>query len=513
MFRFRRHRNQSASMPGPAEWSGSDASEDLASPEHHSFFDDHDDGADFDDEGTGSSESAGPSEDTGSPYADSADNYSDYPASTGAEHDDEATSVLPAYGAADSTAADSASESPSGEYDSAGSEFWSDAPRGWDDEQWDRPLAQDYPPQAPGDDEAAPGDPDVDDSGDEQRGHLTAQNVRRSLILVALGSIAAAVITLVSTGNLDSVFGSSDPSEVSAAGEAPVKNGSAEGAAFAGAEPGECLTWKDPANPEIQEVDCAQPHYFEVASRVDLSDYPSSEFGPHAQVTDAQRYAKLRDSICAPAATRYLDGKLDPSGRFTVGLVHPGGEGWVDGERTILCGLQETGVEGTTFRPIVGTVAGQDQSRVHAPGTCLGIANGLPTDPVDCGEDHSVEITGQVDMNQQFPGGWPPTADQDKFMAGTCQKMSEDYLGGPDALHNTTLTVYWDTIKLPSWLAGSRKADCTIGFGKAEGSYATLVGSAKGQLSIDGKPPAPAPEPPSGRSAPTPLPNIPAPTG
>ncbi|WP_182349199.1 septum formation family protein [Tomitella gaofuii] len=348
----------------------------------------------------------------------------------------------------------------------------------------------------------APADP-----APQHHPHLTAQNMRRSLILVALGSLAAAVITLVSTGNLDSVFGSSEPSVAANAGDAPVKTGSAEGPAFGGAKPGTCLTWQDQQDPEITEVDCAQPHLFEVAQRVDLSDFPSSEFGPHAQVTDAQRYATLRDSVCAPAVGRYLDGRLDPSGRFTVGLIHPGGKGWAQGERTVLCGLQETGVDGASFQPITGTVAGQDQSRVHPPGTCLGIENGLPTDPVDCASEHSVEVTGQVDLAAQFPGGWPPLDKQDEFLGETCRKISEDYVGGEDALHNTTLTVYWSTQSLPSWLAGSRKVDCTVGFGASEGAYAVLTGSAKGGLMIDGKAPEPKPLPPPGRAVAPPLPS------
>ncbi|QDQ98942.1 hypothetical protein FO059_02085 [Tomitella fengzijianii] len=353
-----------------------------------------------------------------------------------------------------------------------------------------------------------PADSPADGPAPQHHPHLTAQNMRRSLILVALGSLAAAVITLVSTGNLDSVFGSSEPSVAANAGDAPVKTGSSEGPAFADAKAGTCLTWDDQQNPEIAQVDCAQPHLFEVAERVDLSNFPSSEFGPHAQVTEAQRYATLRDSVCAPAVGRYLGGGLDPSGRFTVGLIHPGGKGWSQGERTVLCGLQETGVDGTSFRPITGTVAGQDQSRVHPPGTCLGIENGLPTDPVDCATDHSVEVTGQVDLATQFPGEWPPLDKQDEFLGQTCRKISEDYLGGADALRNSTLTVYWSTQALPSWLAGSRKVDCTIGFGETEGAYAVLTGTAKGGLMIDGKAPAPKPLPPPGRAVAPPLPSV-----
>lgn len=369
-----------------------------------------------------------------------------------------------------------------------------------------RPEAA-YPPEGgeylppPAYDSAADNAAQADESADAD-GRMTARNVRRVLILVALGSIAAAVITLVSTGNLDSVFGSSAPSEATEADDAPQKTGSAEGEAFADADAGTCLTWQDSDDPEITKVDCTEPHYFEVGSRVDLSRFPSSEFGPHAQTTDAQRYAKIRDTVCKPDVTRYLGGNLDPAGRFTVGLVHPGEKGWGHGERTVLCGLQETGVDGTAFQPITGRVAEQSQARIHQPGTCLGIDNGLPTDPVDCAEEHSVEVTGNVDLSQKFTDGWPAVDDQDEFLADACADISEDYLGGGyEALHDTTLTVYWDTVSLPSWLAGTHTVDCTIGYGTDEGAYAVLTGSAKGtDLMIDGEKPEAEPLPPLRRS-------------
>lgn len=333
----------------------------------------------------------------------------------------------------------------------------------------------------------------------------SARNVRRALLLVAAGSLAAAAITIVSTGNLGKV--ADGPSSAETA-NAPQRTGSAEGPAFAQAQAGDCLTWTNPTDPDLTKADCAGDHLFEVAAAVDLSVFPNSEFGPHAAVATPARYIELRDQVCQPAAQRYLDGKLDPSGRFTVGLIHPSAKGWSQGERTIRCGLQETSVDGTVFRPISGTVASQDQSKVHLPGVCLGLKGGLPADPVDCADVHAVEATAILNLAEQFGGGPPSDEEQDNYLREACTIASNEYLGNPDALHNQTLTVFWDTVKLPSWLAGSRLVNCTVGAPAKSGGFAAIVGGARGQITIDGQPPAPAPLPPAGRMAPVPVPLV-----
>lgn len=343
------------------------------------------------------------------------------------------------------------------------------------------------------------------DPADPASASHSARNVRRALVLVAVGSLAAAAITLVSTGNLGKVTeGTSSP----AAANAPLSTGSAEGPAFAEAQAGDCLTWTNPVEPDLTEADCANDHLFEVAEAVDLSVFPNSEFGPHAVDATPARYIELRDQVCLPAAQRYLDGKLDPSGRFTVGLIHPSAKGWSQGERTIRCGLQETSVDGTVFRVIRGTVASQDQSKVHEPGVCLGLKAGLPADPVPCADVHAVEATAILNLAEQFSGGPPSDQEQDSYLREACAIATEVYLGSPDALHNQTLTVFWDTVKLPSWLAGSRLVNCTVGAPAQAGGFAPIVGGARGQITIDGQPPTPAPLPPAGRSVPSPVPMV-----
>ncbi|WP_024795944.1 septum formation family protein [Tomitella biformata] len=329
----------------------------------------------------------------------------------------------------------------------------------------------------------------------------SAHNVRRALVLVAVGSLAAAAITLMTTGNLGKVTeGSSTPTAI------PTHTGSAEGPAFADAQPGDCLTWTDPVEPDLTTADCAAEHLFEVSASVDLSVFPNSEFGTHAVLATPARYIELRDQVCVPATEQYLGGKLDPSGRFTVGLIHPSSKGWSQGERSIRCGLQETSVDGTVFHTISGTVASQDQSKVLQPGECRGIKGGVPTDPVDCGEEHAVEATAILNLAEQFPDGPPSAEQQDQFLQEACLAATEAFLGSPDALHNQTLTVLWGNLSLPSWQAGSRLVNCTVGSRSAAGDYAPIVGAARGQITIGGKAPAPAPQPPAGRAVPVPLP-------
>ena len=78
--------------------------------------------------------------------------------------------------------------------------------------------------------------------------------------------------------------------------------------------------------------------------------------------------------------------------------------------------------------------------------------------------------------------------------------------GDPQALRNKTLTLFWDNLGYDSWLAGSRKVNCSIGKQVEGGGFASITGSAKGDILIDGQPPV-APEPlPEGRSLPSPLP-------
>lgn len=331
------------------------------------------------------------------------------------------------------------------------------------------------------------------------RRHMSATTTRRVLLTTAIGAVVAAAITIFVTGGFDN-----DKIETHKPGEA-APTGALAGAAFGTAKQGDCLTWSKPDASDLGKVDCAEPHLFEVAAEIDLSLYPGAEFGPGSKYPGVLRFSELRDEHCAPAVAAYLGAKFDPHGKYDVGLINPGEKGWGAGERTLRCGIQESSTTGAPL-PITGPVAGQDQSKVWEPGTCRGINQGVPTDAVDCNQEHAYEITGLVDLAQQFPGAAPSMQDQDKFLEGVCTDMTTKYLGAPDTLRNKTLTLFWDNLDPISWLAGSRKVNCSVGKEVDAGGFAPLVRSAKGDILINGQPPVPPPAIPDGRSIPAPLP-------
>jgi len=335
----------------------------------------------------------------------------------------------------------------------------------------------------------------------ERRRHLSAPVTRRALALVAIGALLAAVATIFVSGGFDR--GDNLPTHT--AGVGPQPTGAVAGEAFGSATTGDCLAWSKSDASDLEQVDCDQAHQFEVATDVDLSLYPSVEFGPGSKFPGVLRFSELRDEQCAPAVNAYLGGRFDPKGKFSVGLINPGEAGWAAGERTIRCGLQFSGVTGSLL-PIQGKVAEQDQSKVWDVGTCIGINQNVPSDPVGCADPHAFEVVGVIDLASQFPGGMPSVEDQDKYLEKACTDASNGYLGSPTTLRDKTLTLFWDNLDLDSWLVGSRKINCSIGSEVDGNGFATVVGSAKGDILINGQAPVPPPAAPEGRSLPTPLP-------
>ncbi|NQE88856.1 septum formation family protein [Nocardia terpenica] len=329
------------------------------------------------------------------------------------------------------------------------------------------------------------------------RVHLPAHRLRWGLLAVAVGAIVAATITLVISG-----FRSPHGLEAHDPGS-PQPTGRSN-SAFGTAHSGDCLTWTNPKTLDLSKVNCSDKHLFEVTSDIDLSRYPGREFGPGSRFPDSLRFAELRDEHCGPAAASYLGGKLDPRGRFVVGMINPGEPAWRNGDRTIRCGLQLVSATGNATQQTTGRVRDGDQSRVFDAGVCIGINQSLPTnEPVDCAKPHAYEVMSTVDLGAHFTGGPPSNDDQDKYMQEECSKVAGDYLGGQDALINKTLTIFWDNLDTRSWLVGSRKLNCLVGKGSHEG-FSSVTGSAKGDILIDGQ--APVPPPSSGRSTPAPLP-------
>ena len=120
-----------------------------------------------------------------------------------------------------------------------------------------------------------------------------------------------------------------------------------------------------------------------------------------------------------------------------------------------------------------------------------------------------MEVTGSVNLADKFPGPVPPDGEQDQFVKDACTKLTDDYLA-PVTLRKTTLTLIYSTISLPSWTAGSKQVSCSIGATLGNGGWSTLLMSAKGQLMINGSPPAPVPDIPAERLdlPPIPLPPV-----
>ncbi|MBV8929590.1 MAG: septum formation family protein, partial [Mycobacteriaceae bacterium] len=190
-------------------------------------------------------------------------------------------------------------------------------------------------------------------------------------------------------------------------------------------------------------------------------------------------------------------------------LLWPGDRAWrQSGDRRMLCGLQLPGLNNQQ-QAFKGKVAEIDQSKVWPAGTCLGIdpTTNQPTDiPNDCSGPHAMEVTGSVNLAEKFPGPQlPAESDQDAFIKDSCTKMTDAYLA-PVALRATTLTLIYSTISLPSWMAGSHQVACSIGATLGNGGWATLVGSAKGQLLINGQPPVAPPDLPDERLLMPPIP-------
>ncbi|MFQ6325583.1 septum formation family protein [Nocardia sp. CWNU-33] len=325
--------------------------------------------------------------------------------------------------------------------------------------------------------------------------HLSAPTLRWGLLAVAAGAVIAAMVTLFVTG-----FDNETGLEAHTPGS-PVDT--VLDKEFGTAARGDCLSWTKPDRGDLVKVACSNRHLFEVAADIDMSKYPGKEFGAGSRFPDSLRLTELKEEHCVPAVQQYMSGHFDPRGRYVVGLMYPSPDGWKHGDRTLRCGLQFSGSTGTPL-PSTGSAAEHDQSKVFEAGTCLGINQNLPTDPVDCGQAHAVEIVSTIDLAARFPGGPPAKEEQDRFVEEECARSATDYLGSPDQVRNKTLTLFFDYVDARSWLAGSRKLDCMIGKGTDREGFAPIIGSAKGEILINGQ--APVPPPNSGRRTPAPLP-------
>lgn len=324
-----------------------------------------------------------------------------------------------------------------------------------------------------------------------------AASTRRALLLTALGGLlVAGVVTAVPAGG----HGLGGLLSYRGADSAP-KPASKRNHAVVNAVSGDCLMWPDNTLDAATVVGCTDEHKFEVAESVDMRTFPGAEYGPDAAPPSAARIEQITQEQCESAVRRYLGPKYDPHSKFVASMLWSGDRAWSQyGERQMLCGLQLPGPNGHQLA-FTGKVADIDQSKVWPAGTCLGIdpATNQPTDvPVDCAAPHTKEVTGSVNLAERFPDALPPEAEQDALIKDECTRLTDAYLA-PVQLRNTTLTLTYATISLPSWSAGSREVACSVGATLGNGAWAPLLNSARGPLLINGQPPVPPPDIPAER--------------
>lgn len=93
--------------------------------------------------------------------------------------------------------------------------------------------------------------------------------------------------------------------------------------------PGDCFRAPEETQiVEVDRVDCAEPHEFEVFAAVEMADdgaYPG----------DQQTFERGMDA-CRPRLEAYV-GRPDPTSPWRVNVLTPAREGWEDGDRTATC--------------------------------------------------------------------------------------------------------------------------------------------------------------------------------
>jgi hypothetical protein len=317
---------------------------------------------------------------------------------------------------------------------------------------------------------------------------------RRLRARIALISAAIGALVILTIGTLLNWPGGGEGPGVGASGKrgaAPVP------ASVAAASAGTCLDWREPDAADIHPASCGQPHLFEVTGKADLS----ADFTKTAPFPDTDQWEQLKQQRCTQVSSQYLGGRLDPHGRFSVGAFTPSAQSWRNGDRTLHCGLQQPGPSGRLYQ-FTGRVADLDQSDTHPVGRCLGINGQAVTDPVqDCSEPHAVEITGLVNLGEQFRD-FPEPSDQDDFLAARCTDLTAQYAGSRTSAADKGLIVYWDTLSLQSWEAGSRQVNCKVSAQLPDGSgLAPVSGSIRGVVRVN-RTPAPQDAAPRERGVP-----------
>lgn len=319
----------------------------------------------------------------------------------------------------------------------------------------------------------------------------TASAVRTALVAALVGAAGVGGYGLVADSSGDGVDGPST-------GASPSTQ-AVDAAPFTPAAAGDCLTWgvQDSTGEleNFERTSCEDTHRFEVSTREDLATYPASEFGPDAPQPGVTRQAQLREELCQSATLSYLDGRYDPAGRYSIASILPPAEKWAAGDRTLLCGIQETDPQGNVVETS-GYAAQQDQSRVYPEGYCIQVDGSQQLAPIYCDQPHQLEATSVIDLLPVFPEGIPTVEQQDTHLRDVCTQAAIDYLGDEEALYQSTLQPYWIPLQSPSWIGGSHSTNCYLVHANPDGGFSELVGSAtdRAALQING---APVPEQPA----------------
>ncbi|MHA6629030.1 septum formation family protein [Pseudonocardia sichuanensis] len=316
--------------------------------------------------------------------------------------------------------------------------------------------------------------------------------VRRMVLGVLVGSL-----TMLGVATLDSFAGATVPVLGSfAALPAAIDEPEVREVPAPPATPGTCLMWSRPDAADTAVVDCSQPHLFEQAGSVTLTD--------QATLPDDRQWRQLVNERCEPVVKDYLGGQFDPDGRYRIGALKPSPAKWAEGDRQLRCGLQSASRSGALY-PLAGKVAESDQASVQEPGTCLAIDGRTIGDPVDCSGVHAVETVGIVDLSEKFSEGFPAVGDQDAYLQSACVDVANEYAGGAEVIAQKELTVYWDNLTEESWNAGTRKVNCNLAALLPDRSgFAPVTGPVRGDVVVGDTPAPPASN--------TPEPGVPAPT-
>ncbi|WP_245560115.1 septum formation family protein [Actinopolyspora halophila] len=247
---------------------------------------------------------------------------------------------------------------------------------------------------------------------------------------------------------------------------------------------GSCLNWTEPDASDIRKVNCSEPHLFEMTGKSEVW----ARFGPDAPFPSTEVFNELKTQRCTDVARQYLDDRFDPNGRFEASAFLPSRESWRNGDRTLHCALQQPGPAGKLYR-FDDKVGRLDQSDTYEVGTCLGISGTSLSSPVECSEQHSVEIVGVADLSEEFNEGFPPTEDQDKYLITTCQEQLKNYAGSKNAAEDKGLALYWDNLEKQSWQAGSRKVNCKVAAPQEQDDgFSPVTGSVAAEVSVSDQP-------------------------